>query len=909
MVSEETMNNIKNALISVAEQPMTDAARRRRYNDTVRPMLRNVDYRDEGVNKEWLDALWEEVLSVTEPDEGDVTAAEFEAAFNKNIKPYFKYNNTLLSLENLFEDNFDINSITLNVAKITGDWESTKNELDGWIRQQIGAEKIPKNVEDRLMDILEIVDEQVAREISSDELKTIELLPQDLVKGIRNMRFSENRDVMYAYWKKISKLHPKLLEAIRDLQQEVQEGGESEVEQLILQLPNQALIGAPKSVAQGKTQFTDPFEESKRMEGESEEDFKIRTEQPKRRVSSEEILYLPNYIQEVPGKRIQMMKIGKRLGDWVATMLIAYESEHDIKGPPLPTQSRNYPNLTEASRMQRGAEKTPDDYSERSAVPSSEWWGGHSLVDRTRKNPIHGKIETERQPLHNLDADERQEALGGKDGMEYVDPIYFDSLQDGLPIPIKSFELEKAEEFVNNVIALTEKRGQNPLGQGLKKQLLRLKKEALKTKGSTSKFYIPMTSWVAENYTEKTNDVDEVNKYTSLFFKKLSDIMLEAKGQEQIQLDTNWPPQGKEAGTKTPLSAGPAKPGDYMKKPKGPGLKRQRAQPGQKAIKRTNLGSTTIVEKIQKVMDIVDDYYFVPILGKTSLFIDGELPKFSEDLTGTYNFNALGSLFSNNAATKKSANISAKLESNLNLEDLTVIAANLKAEITAEKEPDTNKYLIKLNKLAKSLSTWSGDKQRSGEFCADQLHRYLLGKEEENEISEYSINGDSAKVLYDGWTKGNTTKVGDLDEEVSVENSSIILDLRTWLEGARFSSMIQQWADMGINVDKYNKAKDEILDATDESTLNNIPELLEKMLEVHDFVRKMKGRDIIYDRLSINNIDAMDYIITKMETKHNLDITANDVSNIVYSDNSFKKISTNYGFSEDIVYEIKGMFR
>jgi len=114
---------------------------------------------------------------------------------------------------------------------------------------------------------------------------------------------------------------------------------------------------------------------------------------------------------------------------------------------------------------------------------------------------------------------------------------------------------------------------------------------------------------------------------------------------------------------------------------------------------------------------------------------------------------------------------------------------------------------------------------------------------------------------------------------------------------------------MGVNVDKFTSAKDTILESTDQDTLNNIPELLEKMLEVHDLVRKMKGEDIIYNRLSINNIDAMDYAITKMETKYNLDITANDVINIVYSDKSFKNISTNYGFSEDIVYEIKGMFR
>jgi hypothetical protein len=836
MVSDETKEIIVEKFTEIVNKPLTERGMRSAFQRTAQKYLKNMEWRDEGVDLPYLEELWAQILEESE-QKGDTEVKAFERQFNSKIKPFFKYNNKSLNLSDLFDTNFDAEAVTLNPNKIEGDWDEVKSDLDAWIRQQVGAEKIPEKAEKNLMLILEVVDDQIAREISDEELKTIELLPQELVKGIRNIRLTANREIMYKYWEKISKYHEELQDAIRNLQIEVRDGGESPVKDLILQLPGD----------------------------------------------------IPNYIQEVPSKSFPMMKIGQRLMDWVATMLIAYEEEHRVKGPQLPKQSRNYPNLTTASKRRRGAPKTT--FTE----PIGERDKKHA------KGFFHR--ETERQPHHKLTQDELNEATAE---LEFVDPILFDSLQDGLPLAVKTHDLNDAEEFINNVSIMLQKRGLTDMERGLKTKLARIKKEAIKTDPG-DKYYIPMTNWVMDNYPELGDNVAQVEKKTSTFFKLLGDIKLEIKGQERMQMDVSYPPAGKEAGAKTPLSASPAKPGDWGKKPKGPGLKRLRAHGGREAVERTDFGSEDVADKLTELMEIVDKYYFVPILGKSSLFIDRELPNFSDDLEGNYNFNTLAMAFSNNPVAKKSAGIGSRLEANFNLEDLEIIALNLKAEITSEKEPDTNVYVKVLTRLAKSLTEWSEEKERSGQFCADQLHRYLMGKEEENTINEYQINGDNAKVLYDGWLGKKSDEDG---EEDSIAGSdSIILDLREWLEGDRFNSLIKQFEDMGVNVTKYNNAKDTILESTDQDTLNNIPELLEKMLEVHDVIRKMKGQDIIYDKLSINNIDAMDYVITKMENKHKLDITANDVLNIVYSDKSFKNISTNYGFSENIVYEIKGMFR
>jgi len=71
----------------------------------------------------------------------------------------------------------------------------------------------------------------------------------------------------------------------------------------------------------------------------------------------------------------------------------------------------------------------------------------------------------------------------------------------------------------------------------------------------------------------------------------------------------------------------------------------------------------------------------------------------------------------------------------------------------------------------------------------------------------------------------------------------------------------------------------------------------------------MKDKEIVYAKLSTNDLDAMNYIITKMENKYKVDVNATDVIGIVYSPNSFKSLSNNYGLSEDVIYEIKGLCR
>jgi hypothetical protein len=83
----------------------------------------------------------------------------------------------------------------------------------------------------------------------------------------------------------------------------------------------------------------------------------------------------------------------------------------------------------------------------------------------------------------------------------------------------------------------------------------------------------------------------------------------------------------------------------------------------------------------------------------------------------------------------------------------------------------------------------------------------------------------------------------------------------------------------------------------------------EKILEIHDSLRILKGLPVYYGQGSISSIDDMDSIITSSREKFNLDLTSMDVVKMVEEVDSFSNISSNVGVSEEVVYFVKANFR
>ena len=81
------------------------------------------------------------------------------------------------------------------------------------------------------------------------------------------------------------------------------------------------------------------------------------------------------------------------------------------------------------------------------------------------------------------------------------------------------------------------------------------------------------------------------------------------------------------------------------------------------------------------------------------------------------------------------------------------------------------------------------------------------------------------------------------------------------------------------------------------------------LLQAHDHIRVLKNEDIHFDVLDYNDIDDMEYFITKMNKERNIDLSSMEVYNIVKELDSFHNISNEYGISTEDVYLIKANFR
>lgn len=83
----------------------------------------------------------------------------------------------------------------------------------------------------------------------------------------------------------------------------------------------------------------------------------------------------------------------------------------------------------------------------------------------------------------------------------------------------------------------------------------------------------------------------------------------------------------------------------------------------------------------------------------------------------------------------------------------------------------------------------------------------------------------------------------------------------------------------------------------------------EMLLQAHDHIRVLKGQEIHFDVLDYNDIDDMEYFITKMSKERKIDLSSMEVYNIVKELDSFQNISNEYGISTEDVYLIKANFR
>ena len=85
--------------------------------------------------------------------------------------------------------------------------------------------------------------------------------------------------------------------------------------------------------------------------------------------------------------------------------------------------------------------------------------------------------------------------------------------------------------------------------------------------------------------------------------------------------------------------------------------------------------------------------------------------------------------------------------------------------------------------------------------------------------------------------------------------------------------------------------------------------LSDRILEVHDNLRLLKGQQIYIGGHDLEDYDSMQNMIVKMQEQFSRDMSVNELTSIVSEVNAFDNISKSYGISKEEVYFIKANFR
>ena len=109
--------------------------------------------------------------------------------------------------------------------------------------------------------------------------------------------------------------------------------------------------------------------------------------------------------------------------------------------------------------------------------------------------------------------------------------------------------------------------------------------------------------------------------------------------------------------------------------------------------------------------------------------------------------------------------------------------------------------------------------------------------------------------------------------------------------------------------EKVSTIIDEFLSQAKKLTPMKKSELYYRLLEAHDSLRILKGKEIHYATRDENNFDHVEGMLIKMQQEYNLDMSAGELVSIVNEIDSFDNISKAHGINSEHVYLIKANFR
>tara|TARA_R110001592_G_scaffold224032_2_gene479600 strand:+ start:37227 stop:39818 length:2592 start_codon:yes stop_codon:yes gene_type:complete len=310
-----------------------------------------------------------------------------------------------------------------------------------------------------------------------------------------------------------------------------------------------------------------------------------------------------------------------------------------------------------------------------------------------------------------------------------------------------------------------------------------------------------------------------------------------------------------------------------------PGLKGKKAQ--------VFITDENFNKRLQKLISVIMDYYIDPLNRK--YFFDNEKPRWTSD---KYNASAAidrieiyGDSNRTEAYTKYledgTAGMTGTNFKNITffLKDITGSISQLDDGVLANARASAQSFRKIIGKSNSDIiDAWIGSSL------------YTLLDDKERNKPEYTFpyknKNRTLKFLFEQYRK--------LDNN----NTNPVIQVHNLI--MRFEDDILQ----------DNDVKKDVLQFIEQiNRLNKKSKVEIRLMDAHDAIRKMKGLPIYYGRYYLNDPDSLDEIVTKMETKHSVDLAASEVYDIVKTVDSMKNIAISHGLTEELVYELKANFR
>ena len=600
----------------------------------------------------------------------------------------------------------------------------------------------------------------------------------------------------------------------------------------------------------------------------------------------EEISIPPNYVRKFGQLEIDLRKKEERVAE---LMLYAFPGS---KRPTSITERERSFERPEERIMEGGPKKGKEHkrirppYSAR--TPMSP---GKKQIRPTGEPPIVSTRVADKETATFLEEMETEKLK--------VDPILRLAINQGLKSPVAEGEMEAFERmFAMGISGLNE---DSSILQELEDRLRVLAKQAAETRKES---YLPLTSWLEqiEEIENINRDISEVNEKTGDFFNELGELLFENMEQSTLplyQTPTEHTPKMPKSGTAGAsklqefggaVGGGASGPGIGGIHPKPKGMRQQRAAPYVEMVQR-EFDTEVLNSLIKKLKEALNDYYFLP--NSHGKFVDEERPDFvSGKGGGRYPYKRVRLEFSTSPVDTAKKGIYEGATDNISKSKLQNLVKYFEQLSVTPTDTNLRDYARRVKRAVVALNAFFPKNKEENKIWGGWRITEYLKSQGRRKFPEMDFMGTDIALLHD-----NYDDLGDKP----------IQELRQLLQ----SNAIEMWlrTEEAMTADTESRELiDDILELTSPRD-NKLASISVGILNTHDVIRKMQGKEVVNETLYLEDIRSMDYIINRMENKYHVEVNAFEINSIVKSVDSFANLSKNFGLSKEIVYEIKGLCR